>query len=194
MFPPGCQIAGVSFPPLDVSLSAQKMPLQTPWSSPAGRLKNAHRSPDVSPTLRSARRSGWGKKKTEGISFPPSPCRLIIDLAYLCVHPDSPPPAGAWIGLDDTRRIPRLLKGSRHGGGGSLYRNSYYYAPKGLIYERDCGLCAAACGLCITQVCTHSMQNDRWWRWNVFWYKRTLELHKYATACLDQWLWSANVA
>lgn len=124
--------------------------------------ENAHRSPVVSPTLRSAKMLGKRKKDRREFPFlPPPPLALsFVYLFGLSLRPSkiSSPPVGARTGLDDARRIPHLLKGSRYG---ITVEKVLSRCVKGLIYERDCGLCAAACGIYITQVCTHSMQNDR---------------------------------
>lgn len=74
-------------------------------------------------------------------SSPPSLSFVYLFSLSICPSRiSSPPPLQrrvARTGLDDTRRIPHLLKGSRHGGGVTVQEPA---APKGLILERDCGL------------------------------------------------------
>lgn len=120
------------FPLWSVRLGSE-MPLQMLWSSPRMDRKCA---PLPGGVANNAQRKMLGKRKRQkGISYSPSPCRLIILFAYLYVHLDSPPTAGAWTGLDDTRPIPRLLKESRHG---VNVQKLLSLCTKWLIYERDC--------------------------------------------------------
>ena len=78
---------------------------------------------------------------------PPSLSFVYLFSLSICPSRISSPSssaAGARTGLDDTRRIPHLLKGSRHGGEGGGGRGRVTVqepaATKGLILERDCGL------------------------------------------------------
>lgn len=142
-----------------------EMPLQMLWSSPRIEGKCEPLPGGVANT---AQRKMLRKEEKGRREFPflLPPCRLFIYLAYLYVHLDSPPPSGCLDRVGWHTSHPTSLKGGVDTG---VIVQKLIYATKGLIYERDCGLCAAACGLCITQVCTHSMQSDKWWRWNIFW-------------------------
>lgn len=92
------------------------MPLQTLWSFPQTdrKLRTAPRRQHC------AAQDALEQEKEKRISFSPSPCRLfiffiIIWSVYMSIQ-TLLPSAASWTGLDDTRRIPRLLKGCGLGG------------------------------------------------------------------------------
>lgn len=112
--------------------------------------ENAHRSPVVSPTLRSARCSGRGKKAGRNFlfSFLPWSFVYLFNRIYMSIL-DSPPPSGCSDRVGWHTSHPTSLKGeSTWRGGGTVQKNSYPLCAKGLIYKRDCGLCATACRVC----------------------------------------------
>lgn len=96
----------------------------------------------------------WGKRQKGLSSAALPPCRLFSCFAYLHVHLESPPPA-PWIGLGGWMwhvAIRSFLNGMSSY---SVQKFLPLCVRRGLLYERDGGLCAATNWL-VQQVCTRS--------------------------------------
>lgn len=133
--------------------------------------ENAHRSPVVSPTLRSARCSGRGKKAGRNFlfSFLPWSFVYLFNRIYMSIL-DSPPPSGCSDRVGWHTSHPTSLKGESTWRGGTLCKKLVPTMRQRVNTRAWLWLmCYCMQGMCVTQVCTHdSMQSQSWWRWSIF--------------------------